>query len=83
MGLISAMDTFCATFSTSNGSHSRPVSPAVSLHVSNPSKFSTPVCVFCATARSAVKFVSRSSGGSNLIDTTAATVGNSRAVIWE
>ena len=31
------------------------------------------VCVFCATARSAVKFVSRSSGGSNLIDTTAAT----------
>ena len=68
---VSAMendyDVFCATFSTSSmWSNPWPMSQAVSLHVSNPSKF-----LFFVFFLSAVKFVSRSSGGSNLIDTTA------------
>ena len=45
------------------------MSPTVSLHVSNPSK--SIFSIFCFLLLSAVKFVSRSSGGSNLIDTTA------------
>ena len=68
---VSAMendyDVFCATFSTSSmWSNPWSMSQAVSLHVSNPSKF-----LFFVSFLSAVKFVSRSSGGSNLIDTTA------------